>query len=115
MPDYQAPLRDLRFVMDEVLDYPTHYAGLPGGEEATPDVVGAILEEGARFAREELLPLNQSGDLEAVCSRAERSRRRRGSRRRTTAMWRVAGRVWLLTRNRVGKGCRRRLPWCSRR
>ncbi|CBV42028.1 acyl-CoA dehydrogenase C-terminal domain-containing protein [Halomonas elongata] len=64
MPDYQAPLRDLRFVMDEMLDYPTHYAGLPGGEEATPDVVGAILEEGARFAREELLPLNQSGDLE---------------------------------------------------
>ncbi|QFU01227.1 Acyl-CoA dehydrogenase [Halomonas sp. THAF5a] len=64
MPDYQAPLRDLRFVMDEMLDYPAHYARLPGGEEATPDVVGAILEEGARFAREVLLPLNQSGDRE---------------------------------------------------
>ncbi|NIC07884.1 acyl-CoA dehydrogenase C-terminal domain-containing protein [Billgrantia bachuensis] len=64
MPDYQAPLRDLRFVMDEMLDYPAHYARLPGGEEATPDVVTAILEEGARFAREVLLPLNQSGDQE---------------------------------------------------
>ncbi|MBA2778631.1 acyl-CoA dehydrogenase C-terminal domain-containing protein [Billgrantia kenyensis] len=64
MPDYQAPLRDLRFVMDEMLDYPAHYARLPGGEEATPDVVAAILEEGARFAREVLLPLNQSGDRE---------------------------------------------------
>jgi alkylation response protein AidB-like acyl-CoA dehydrogenase len=64
MPDYQAPLRDLRFVMDEMLDYPAHYARLPGGEEATPDVVAAILEEGARFAREVLLPLNQSGDQE---------------------------------------------------
>ncbi|MDX1464571.1 MAG: acyl-CoA dehydrogenase C-terminal domain-containing protein [Halomonas sp.] len=64
MPDYQAPLRDLRFVMDEMLDYPAHYARLPGGEEATPDVVDAILEEGARFAREVLLPLNQSGDRE---------------------------------------------------
>ncbi|MFG6158176.1 acyl-CoA dehydrogenase C-terminal domain-containing protein [Halomonas sp. 1390] len=64
MPDYQAPLRDLRFVMDEMLDYPAHYARLPGGEEATPDVVSAILEEGARFARVVLLPLNQSGDRE---------------------------------------------------
>ncbi|MCH4563745.1 acyl-CoA dehydrogenase C-terminal domain-containing protein [Halomonas sp. EGI 63088] len=64
MPDYQAPLRDLRFVMDEMLDYPAHYARLPGGEEASPDVVAAILEEGARFAREVLLPLNQSGDRE---------------------------------------------------
>lgn len=62
MPDYQAPLRDLRFVMDEMLDFPGHYATLPGGEEAVPDVVAAILEEGARFSREVLLPLNQSGD-----------------------------------------------------
>ncbi|MFG6175849.1 acyl-CoA dehydrogenase C-terminal domain-containing protein [Halomonas sp. THAF12] len=64
MPDYQAPLRDMRFVMEELLDYPAHYARLPGGEEATPDVVAAILEEGGRFAREVLLPLNQSGDRE---------------------------------------------------
>ncbi len=64
MPDYQAPLRDLRFVMDELLDFPGHYSRLPGGDDATPDVVGAILEEGARFSREVLLPLNQSGDRE---------------------------------------------------
>ncbi|ALM52098.1 acyl-CoA dehydrogenase C-terminal domain-containing protein [Halomonas huangheensis] len=62
MPDYQAPLRDLRFVMDEMLDYPGHYARLPGLEQASPDIVAAILEEGARFCREELLPLNQVGD-----------------------------------------------------
>lgn len=64
MPDYQAPLRDLRFVMDEMLGYPEHYERLPNGEEASPDVVSAILEEGARFAREVLLPLNQTGDQE---------------------------------------------------
>ncbi|MDR5867113.1 acyl-CoA dehydrogenase C-terminal domain-containing protein [Halomonas koreensis] len=64
MPDYQAPLRDLRFVMDELLDYPAHYARLPGGEEADPEVVAAILEEGGRFAREVLAPLNLSGDQE---------------------------------------------------
>nr|WP_163502530.1 acyl-CoA dehydrogenase C-terminal domain-containing protein [Halomonas socia] len=64
MPDYQAPLRDLRFVMDEMFDFPSHYAALPGGDDASPDVVAAILEEGARFSREVLLPLNQSGDRE---------------------------------------------------
>ena len=64
MPSYQAPLRDIRFVMDEMFDYPSHYAALPNGEEASPDVVSAILEEGGRFAREVLLPLNQSGDEE---------------------------------------------------
>ena len=64
MPTYQAPIRDMRFVMDEMLDYPGHYARLPGGDEASPDVISAILEEGARFAREVLLPINQSGDAE---------------------------------------------------
>ncbi|GHC31818.1 acyl-CoA dehydrogenase C-terminal domain-containing protein [Aidingimonas halophila] len=64
MPDYQAPLRDLRFVMDEMFDFPGHYSRLPGGDEATPDIVNAILEEGARFTREVLLPLNQGGDRE---------------------------------------------------
>lgn len=64
MPTYQAPLRDFRFVMDEMLDYPSHYARLPSGDDASPDVVSAILEEGARFSRDVLLPLNQSGDRE---------------------------------------------------
>lgn len=64
MPDYQAPLRDMRFVMDEMFDFPGHYARLPNGEDTSPDVVAAILEEGGRFAREVLLPLNQSGDRE---------------------------------------------------
>ncbi|MCP1315326.1 MULTISPECIES: acyl-CoA dehydrogenase C-terminal domain-containing protein [unclassified Halomonas] len=70
MPRYQAPLRDLRFVMDELLDYPAHYAVLGKGEDASPDVVSAILEEGGRFAREVLLPLNQSGD-EQGCRRLD--------------------------------------------
>ena len=64
MSDYKAPLRDLRFVRDELLDYPAHYQRLPGCQEATPDVVGAILEEGARFCEEVLAPLNALGDIE---------------------------------------------------
>lgn len=64
MPEYKAPLRDIRFVRDELLDYPEHYATLPGAEDVTPDIVNAILNEGARFCEQVLAPLNQVGDQE---------------------------------------------------
>ncbi|WP_207062918.1 acyl-CoA dehydrogenase C-terminal domain-containing protein [Motiliproteus sp. SC1-56] len=64
MPEYKAPLRDIRFVSHELLEMDRHYAQLPGVEEATPDLVDAILEEGARFAEKELAPLNRVGDTE---------------------------------------------------
>lgn len=64
MPTYNPPLQDIRFALRDVLDYDGHYAALPGAEEATPDTVDAILEEGAKFAREVLGPLNAVGDSE---------------------------------------------------
>ena len=67
MPQYNAPLRDIKFVMSELLDSETHYANLPGGEEATPDMVDAIIQEGAKFCEQVLSPLNQVGDQEG-CS-----------------------------------------------
>ncbi|SDH03675.1 hypothetical protein SAMN05216603_105199 [Pseudomonas benzenivorans] len=63
MPDYKAPLRDMRFLLDEVFDFPASYAAL-GASEATPDMVSAILEEGAKFCEQVLAPLNRSGDEE---------------------------------------------------
>ncbi|HEX7062957.1 MAG TPA: acyl-CoA dehydrogenase C-terminal domain-containing protein [Woeseiaceae bacterium] len=64
MADYKAPLRDIRFARDELLDYPAHYARLPGGEEATPELVASVLEEAAKFCQEVLAPLNRVGDQE---------------------------------------------------
>ena len=64
MPDYKAPLRDIKFVMSELLDSEQHYASLNGGEDATPDMVDAIIAEGARFCEQVLSPLNQVGDRE---------------------------------------------------
>lgn len=64
MSDYQAPLRDMRFVTHELLDFPSHYASLPGYEEVTADVMDAIIEEGRKFAEEVLAPINHSGDEE---------------------------------------------------
>ena len=64
MPQYKAPLRDMRFLLNEVFDYEGHYKGLPNGDEASPDMVEAILEGCATFCEEVLAPLNHSGDLE---------------------------------------------------
>src|SRR5215472_4337007 len=63
MTQYKAPLRDYRFVMTELFDV-GELAKLPGYEEATPDVFGAVLEEGAKLCEEVLLPINRSGDEE---------------------------------------------------
>ena len=63
MPDYKAPLRDMRFVLNEVLDLDGHYAKL-GLEEVNSELLNAFLEEGAKFAENELSPLNRSGDEE---------------------------------------------------
>src|SRR5688572_12449614 len=63
MPTYRAPLGDIRFVLDEVLGV-EQLSALPGYEEATPDVIHAVLEEGARLCEDVLFPINQSGDAE---------------------------------------------------
>ncbi len=64
MPQYKAPLRDMRFQLNEVFDYASHYAAQPSAEDATPDMVDAILEGAATFCEEVLAPLNLSGDQE---------------------------------------------------
>ncbi|WP_042695198.1 acyl-CoA dehydrogenase C-terminal domain-containing protein [Azospirillum sp. B506] len=63
MPIYKAPLEDVRFVLDEIVGL-DKLSALPGYEDATPELVGQVLEEGARLCEEVLFPLNQSGDGE---------------------------------------------------
>ncbi|HEY0832608.1 MAG TPA: acyl-CoA dehydrogenase C-terminal domain-containing protein [Azospirillum sp.] len=63
MPIYKAPLEDVRFVLDTIVGL-DNLAALPGYEDATPDVVLQVLEEGAKLCEEVLQPLNQSGDAE---------------------------------------------------
>src|SRR6476661_8066824 len=63
MTVYKAPLRDFRFVLDELLDV-SALAKLPGYEEATPEIFAAVLEEGGKLCEEVLFPLNRSGDEE---------------------------------------------------
>jgi len=58
---YRAPLRDIRFVVHEVLDLEQHYQSF-GREELNKDLLEGILEEGARFAETVLAPTNRIGD-----------------------------------------------------
>jgi alkylation response protein AidB-like acyl-CoA dehydrogenase len=66
MTIYKAPLREFRFLLQELFDV-GELAKLPGYEDATPDVFEAVLEEGAKLCEEVLFPLNRSGDEEG-CS-----------------------------------------------
>ncbi|GAB3626350.1 acyl-CoA dehydrogenase [Pandoraea terrae] len=58
---YQAPIKDILFVMNELAGL-SHVASLPGYEDATPETVQAVLEEAARFNEEVVAPLNVTGD-----------------------------------------------------
>ncbi|WDE10062.1 acyl-CoA dehydrogenase C-terminal domain-containing protein [Thalassomonas haliotis] len=64
MLSYKAPIRDIKFLFEDVFDYYGHYQKNPEYAEATPDLVDAIFAECAKFSENELLPLNQSGDKE---------------------------------------------------
>ncbi len=67
MPDYKAPLRDMRFVMHEVFNTEAELKKLNGFEDIDAELLDQVLDESARFVENVLLPLNQVGDSEG-CS-----------------------------------------------
>jgi alkylation response protein AidB-like acyl-CoA dehydrogenase len=63
MSDYQAPLRDMRFILNEVFDAPALWASLPKvAETVDPETADAILEEAGKITGGVLAPLNRAGD-----------------------------------------------------
>ncbi len=63
MAEYKPPLREMQFVIEELVGL-DQITALPGCEEVTPDLVRAVLEEAGKMGRDVLSPLNRGGDLE---------------------------------------------------
>ncbi len=61
---YHPPLRDMRFVMHELLDVTTALNEVPAYADIDADTIDQVLEEAGKFCAEVLLPLNLSGDQE---------------------------------------------------
>ncbi len=64
MIDYRPPLRDFRFLLNDVFAAPAIWDRTPALSHASEDLASAVLEEAARIARGEMAPLNASGDQE---------------------------------------------------
>ncbi|MEW6098215.1 MAG: acyl-CoA dehydrogenase C-terminal domain-containing protein [Pseudomonadota bacterium] len=64
MPQYTPPLRDMQFVLHEVLNVVDEFKQMPQHAEMDADTVNAVLDEGGKFAAQVVFPLNQVGDEE---------------------------------------------------
>ncbi len=62
MSVYKAPVRDIRFVTQDLLDFDRHYESLPGCDEANQELIDTILSEISKFAEDVIAPLNAVGD-----------------------------------------------------
>ena len=64
MPTYTPPLRDMQFVLHEVLNVTDHFQKMPAYAEVDADTINAVIEAAGQFASEVIAPLNVSGDTE---------------------------------------------------
>ncbi len=64
MSRYAAPLREMRYVLFDVLKAESFFNTLPGAEHANRELVDAVLDEAAKFNEQVLAPLNKTGDQE---------------------------------------------------
>ena len=64
MPHYIAPLRDMQFVLHELLEVESALKELPKHSDLDIDTMNQVLEEGGKFAANVIFPLNHSGDRE---------------------------------------------------
>jgi len=107
MPSYTAPLRDMQFVLHELLNVGEVVKTLPEHAEVDVDTINSILEEGARFAAEVIAPLNQSGDAEGCTYVGDGVvKTPKGFRKPTSSTSPAAGRRWPRIPSTAARACR---------
>ena len=64
MGSYVPPLRDIQFVMHELLDTEATFKQLPAYADLDVDTINAVVEEAGKFSSQVIFPLNHTGDQE---------------------------------------------------
>ncbi|MFD2438167.1 acyl-CoA dehydrogenase N-terminal domain-containing protein [Modicisalibacter luteus] len=105
MASYQAPLRDMRFVLNDVFRAGEEWVAMPGTAEVTPDLADAILEEGARVTWAELFPSTRAVTPKVAISTPAASPHPRDSRRPNAPWRRAAGSAWAAIPNMADRVC----------
>ncbi len=116
MPEYNAPLRDMRFLLNDVFDAPALWQRLPRlAERIDADTADAILEEAAKVTGGLLAPLNRSGDEEGAQWQDGAVRTPAGFREAYATYARAAGSASPAIRPMAAWACRRCWQCSSRR
>ena len=111
MPTYTPPLKDLDFVLHEVLN--VHESATPGYSDLDRDFTGAILDEAGKIARDVLMPLNAIGDKEGCTLKMASFAPLPASKKPLTLSARAAGQVLAQTPNTAAKACLMFWAWRS--
>ncbi len=104
MTEYNAPITEMEFLIKDVFDL-NSITALPGYEEATPDMVDAILEEAGKLGRDVIAPLAQASDEQGATWKATKSPRPRDLKKPTPNLSKAAGTGSVLTRNMAAWAC----------
>ena len=62
MADYKAPISEVSFVINDLLNIDS-LTSIPDFAEATPELVSAVIEEAGKFAADVFAPINREGDI----------------------------------------------------
>ena len=103
MDSYRAPMRDMRFILEKLVDLEGVVA-LPGFEDADSELVFSILEEAEKFAVGVLAPLNKVGDRQGC--RIENGTVIMAGKKPGNNLHRMVGSAFLCLSNWVDRVCR---------
>lgn len=104
MPSYIPPVRDLQFVLQDLLQL--QHAKLPGHEDLDPDFTEAILDAAGKLAAEVMAPINVSGDRQGCSLENGIVRTPEGFQAAYDALKDGAGPPWTVTPNMAARACR---------
>ena len=108
MPEFNAPLRDMRFVLHEVFEAPALWARLPAlADHVDADTADAILEEAAKVTGQLIAPLNRSGDEQGAQWHAGKVTTPEGFKAAYTPISKVAGSVCRAIPSSAAWACRK--------